>query len=153
MHRIIDARFDDLPDILSLQKLCYGENAERYNNELITPMIQTQEEIEEEFSSNLFLKVLNGTSIIGSIRAEERKDTCFIGRIFVHPEFQNRGIGTDLMNTIEKRFSHMPRYELFTGYKDKKNIYLYKKLGYTIYKKTRRHDGIIFYFMEKKRSA
>jgi len=151
MHRIVDAQFNDLPVILSLQKLCYSENALRYNNDRITPMIQTQKEIEKEFNSYLFLKVLNEASIIGSIRAEEREGTCFIGRIFVHPNFQNQGIGTSLMKTVEDRFSHLSRYELFTGYKDDKNIYLYKKLGYTVYKEIRRNDGIIFYFMEKKR--
>lgn len=151
MHRIIDADFSDLSDILSLQKLCYSENARRYNNERITPMMQTQQEIEDEYHSYLFLKVLNDSSIIGSIRAKQRGDTCFIGRIFVHPTFQNQGIGTSLMNTIEERFSHLPRYELFTGFKDEKNIYLYKKLGYTIYKETKRHDGIIFFYMEKMR--
>lgn len=149
MHHIIDATFEDLPDILALQKLCYNENARRYNNDRITPLIQTQQEIENEFSSYVFLKVINGSSIIGSIRAKERNDTCFIGRIFVHPDYQNRGIGTRLMRSVEKRFTHLPRFELFTGFKDKKNIRLYKKLGYSIFKEITRDDGIIFYYMEK----
>jgi GNAT superfamily N-acetyltransferase len=149
MHHIIDATFEDLPAILKLQKLCYSENARRYNNDQITPLIQTQQEIENEFSISLFLKAINGSSIIGSIRAEERDNTCFIGRIFVHPDYQNRGIGTRLMHSVEKRYAHLSRFELFTGFKDKKNIRLYKKLGYSIFKETKRHDGIIFYFMEK----
>ena len=149
MTTIQNATLKDLKAILQLQKLCYQENAIRYSNPQITPLIQTQDEIEQEFNTCLFLKVVSQKSIIGSIRAKEDGDTCYIGRIFVHPDHQNNGIGTRLMNSIEQRFNHIKRFELFTGYKDLKNIYLYKKLGYSIFKEITRGDGIIFYFLEK----
>jgi len=46
---------------------------------------------------------------------------------------QNQGIGTILMKEIEKCFTPK-RFELFVGSKSGKNIYLYQKLGYSIFK-------------------
>ncbi len=36
-----------------------------------------------------------------------------------------------------QKVEHIGRFELFTGYKSKKNLYLYKKLGYSIFRRKR----------------
>ncbi len=148
---ISDALFEDLPSILDLQRLCYEENAIRYNNFRILPMIQTLREVEDEFRSGVFLKAIDRSRIIGSIRARQTDQTCFIVRLFVHPDHQNRGIGKRLITSIEARFPNVFRFELFTGYKDEKNISFYKKLGYTRFRDDKREDGMVFYHMEKYR--
>lgn len=68
--------------------------------------------------------------------------SCFIGRLIVHPDFQNRGIGTGLMNKIERRFRDSARFELFTGHKSEGNIRLYRKLGYSIFKREPINDRL-----------
>ncbi len=151
MVDILEASFEDLSVILELQKLCYRENARRYNNERIKPLLQTLPEVEEEFRDCVFLKATVGSIIIGSVRARRMGRTCFIIRLFVHPDYHNRGIGTSLMKSIEIRFPDVDRYELFTGYRDEKNLYLYRKLGYKKFKEERQSDGMIFYYMEKLR--
>jgi GNAT superfamily N-acetyltransferase len=157
---ITDAFFDDLPLILDLQKFCYRENVRRYNNERILPMMQTLSDIEAEFrvSDYIFLKAQISSQIIGSIRACRRRAcgrgaACFIVRLFVHPDYQNRGIGTMLMKTIEERFPDVDRYELFTGYRDEKNIALYTRLGYRKFREEKHDDGMVFYYMEKYRDC
>ncbi len=83
------------------------------------------------------------------MRAYEENGTCYIGRLAVHPESQNRGIGKALMKAIEDHYKPQ-RFELFVGSKSDKNIYLYKKLGYTIYKTEKYGCGDIeIFYMEK----
>jgi hypothetical protein len=53
------------------------------------------------------------------------------------------------MNEIEKRFNSVLRYELFTGSKDEKNIFLYTKLGYKIFEQRTIKDNLVLVFMEK----
>ena len=67
------------------------------------------------------------------MRAFAEQGTCYIGRLIVHPDFQNQGTGTKLMNKIERLFNNSKRFELFTGHKSKWNIYFYQKLGYRIF--------------------
>ena len=67
--------------------------------------------------------------MVGSVRAYQQKDTIFIGRLAVRPDYQNKDIGAKLMISIEEVFESTKRFELFTGHKSIKNIYLYQKLG------------------------
>lgn len=139
----------DLEEILALQKLCYEECAVRYNDWKIQPMVQTLEQLEIEFNSGVVLKVENEGKIVGSVRAYAKDKTCYIGKLIVHPTSQNRGLGSRLMKAIEDEYAAVERYELFTGLEDKRNIYLYEKLGYKIFKRDRFGDSPEFVFMEK----
>lgn len=148
--RIKEAEFQDLQTILELQKLCYEENAERYNDFNIPPMVQTLEEIQDEFKNNVILKAENVSKIIGSVRAYEKNGICYIGRLIVHPDFQNKGVGAKLMAAIESSFPTASKYELFTGYKDKKNLYFYGKLGYIFFKEEYMDDNVRIVYLEKR---
>lgn len=146
---IHNAEIEDLNKIIQLQRLCYNENARRYNDFNIQPLRQTLAEITEEFRNQLFLKVEDSGEIIGSVRGYCTNDTCYIGKLIVHPDHQNRGLGTKLMCEIESRFGEADRYELFTGHEDRKNLYLYRKLGYTVFREDRVNDSLTMIFLEK----
>jgi GNAT superfamily N-acetyltransferase len=147
--KILQATVADAVEILNLQKLAYQSEAELYNNFDIPPLKQTVEEIKDQFNNHVFLKAVSEGIIIGTVRAYEENGTCYIGRLAVHPDNQNRGIGTAFMKTIEDYYKPQ-RFELFVGSKSDKNIYLYKKLGYTIYKTEKYGCGEIeVFYMEK----
>ena len=147
---IKNAVLNDLNLILELQKLCYSETAERYNDYTIPPLTQTLKELEEEYSYSIILKAEEESKIIGSIRAYEKNNICYIGRVIVHPEHQNKGIGAKLMQAIESKYPNILKYELFTGFKDDKNLYFYKKLGYKVFKEENHGDNFKFIFLEKQ---
>jgi ribosomal protein S18 acetylase RimI-like enzyme len=70
----------------------------------------------------------------------------------VKPDSQNKGIGTRLMQAIEEHFRMADRYELFTGHRNARNLYLYRKLGYREFKRVPVNDLIILVFLEKYRN-
>ena len=144
------AIISDAEEILSLQKLAYRSEAEIYNDFNIPPLVQTLESIEKDFENQYFLKAVMDGKIIGSVRAYTKEGTCYIGRLIVHPDFQNRGIGTDLMNEIERIFNTCRRFELFTGDKSERNLYFYQKLGHKIFKKAKITDQTMIVYLEKK---
>lgn len=147
--KIVVAKREDLPEILKLQKLCYLSEAKIYNVYNIPPLVQTLEVIEKDLSNQFFLKAVIDNKVIGSVRAYQKGETCYIGRLIVHPEYQNRGVGTKLMKEIEASFKDAKRFELFTGYKSSKNLYLYQKLGYTPFKTEEEQDGPKLLHLEK----
>jgi len=144
------AMISDAEEILILQKLAYRSEAEIYNDFNIPPLVQTLESIEKDFENQYFLKTVMNGKIIGSVRAYTKEGTCYIGRLIVHPDFQNRGIGTDLMNEIERIINTCRRFELFTGDKSERNLHLYQKLGYKIFKKAKITDQTMIVYLEKK---
>ncbi len=87
--------------------------------------------------------------IIGSVRASVKDGTCHIGRLVVHPDFQNQGIGTELMREIEKEFCDAERFGLFTGHRSAKSLYLYQKLGYKVFRSETISEDLKLVYMEK----
>lgn len=143
------AQLDDAREILALQRLAYRSEAELHNDFSIPPLTQTLQETITEFEQQLVLKAVIDSRIIGSVRACVKQGTCYIGKLIVHPDHQNQSIGTRLMHEIEGRFKNTQRFELFTGRKSARNLYLYRKLGYTEFKRQVISERLTLVFLEK----
>jgi ribosomal protein S18 acetylase RimI-like enzyme len=143
------ALFCDIAEILTLQKLAFQSEAKLFNDYLIIPLTQSIESIEEDFKNNLYLKAVHNGKIIGSIRAYVKENICYIGRLFVHPDHQNKGIGKSLMYHIEELFNSCKKYSLFTAKRVSKNLYFYNKLGYSIVREEKINENLTFVYYEK----
>ncbi len=147
---IKSASREDASGLLDLQRLAYQSEAELYPDSAIEPLTQSLEEVIKEFESNRILIAIRNGEIIGSVRGRMEKNTCYIGKLMVHPQFQNQGLGTRLMQEIESRFTQTTRFELFTGNLSLKNLYLYQKLGYQAYQEKKINPQLSLIFLEKK---
>ena len=136
-------------EILNLQKLAFQSQARIYDDHSLPPLTQTLEEIRDDFGNQLFLIAEVDGRIVGSVRASVKDGICHIGRLVVHPDFQNQGIGTKLMEEIEGEFSSAERFELFTGHRSEKSLYLYQKLGYNIFRSETISRDLKLVYMEK----
>lgn len=143
------ASVEDAEAILELQKLAYISEAEIIDDFTIPPLHQTIDEVFSEFHHQLFLKVEIQGRIIGSVRSYVEEGTCYIGKLIVHPDHQNRGIGTRLLRAAEDQFPEADRYELFTGHKSVKNLHIYQKNGYRIFKRRAVSEKLTLVFLQK----
>jgi len=152
MIAILRSERSDAPEILRLQKLAYLTEAELYNDFTIPPLVQTVDELAAEYATRVVLKAVNADgTIVGSVRAYEEDGSCHIGRLMVHPDCRNRGIGRMLMDRIEGEFPSCSRFELFTGSRSTRNLAFYQKLGYRIFRYERLSDAVEFAYLEKSR--
>jgi len=144
------AIYEDLAEILNLQKLAYQSEAKLLNDYSIQPLTQTLIELQNEFNKYIILKLINdeNNQIIGSVRAREENNRVYIGKLIVHPDFQNKGFGTKLLNTIESYFENKT-FELFTSSKSEKNLNIYKKNGYKEFKREKGSNNFEFIHLEK----
>ena len=140
---------EDAGEILRLQKLAYQSEARIYSDYTIPPLVQTSEDIEADFHSHVFLKALANGAVVGSVRARMDRGSCLIGRLIVHPDVQNQGIGTKLLKSIEGCFKNAERFELFTGHKSERNLHLYRKLGYRIFRREKISGRLTLVYLEK----
>jgi ribosomal protein S18 acetylase RimI-like enzyme len=149
MKSITRALLEDGEAILELQKLAFLSEAEFYNDFNIPPLTQTLEELKSNFAVKIFLKAEVEGRIVGSVIGYQVGDTGYIERLIVHPDYQGQGIGTELMGEIESLLGQVQRFELFTGYKSERNINLYERLGYRIFKSQKVSKNLSFVFMHK----
>lgn len=139
----------DLQQILDLQYRAYQSEAKLVGNLNIPPLTQTIQDLENEYKKGVVLKVVDDENIIvGSVRAYSENDTLFIGKLIVEPKLQGQGIGTKLLQEIE-RVCPSKRYELFTSSKSERNIKLYQRLGYKIFNKKTFDNELTFIYLEK----
>ena len=148
---ILEANQKDLPRILELQKDCYQQEAQIYNDYTIPPLLQTLESITTDFENQTFIKIEIQGKIIGSVRGYFENGTCKIGRLIVDKDFQNQGIGSLLIKNIEAHFNHVNTFELFTGDKSAKNLFLYKKLGYIEFKRKIINTNLELIYLKKEK--
>lgn len=146
---IKDALNDDLGRILELQYLAYQSEAELLGTSDIPPLKQTLTEVEAEFKRGVILKAVESSgTIIGSVRGWAEEGTLYVGKLIVHPEQQGHGIGSRLLEAIEERCPHT-RCELFTSAKSVKNIRLYERIGYKVFRGEKISEQLSFVYLEK----
>ena len=78
----------------------------------------------------------------------DSNDVCHVGKLVVHPGYQNQGIGKALMYEIEKYFPACRKLVVFTGEETPNTLHLYEKsrLPYRFERK----DGRSFYDFDGK---
>lgn len=138
----------DLPYILELQKMAFQSIANLLGDNKIQQIIQSSDELLQEFNNGVILKYVQDRQIVGSVRAYVDEDNvCHVGKLIVHPDYQNKGIGKALMIEIEKKFTTCSKFLLFTGEITPNTLYLYTKLGYKEISRT--CDSACMIIMEK----
>lgn len=113
-------------------------------------MLQTVEEVKDEYNKGTILKAVVDGNIIGSVRGFVDSNTLYIGKLIVHPDYQGKGIGKKLLSQIEQSFE-VSRFELFTSSKSTRNISLYEHAGYSMFKEENLTKDIrLVYFVKNK---
>jgi DNA/RNA-binding domain of Phe-tRNA-synthetase-like protein/ribosomal protein S18 acetylase RimI-like enzyme len=150
---IEQAAVQDAAEILTLQKLAYQSEAAIYGDYTIPPLTQSLDSMVTQFQHDMVLKAVLDGKIVGSVRGYLQDGTCYIGRLIVHPDFQNRGLGTRLMREIEARFGQAERCELFTGENSLKDLHIYHKLGYQPVRREQLTERVRLVYLEKWRQS
>jgi GNAT superfamily N-acetyltransferase len=147
---IRQATVGDAAEILALQRLAYQSEAQIYGDWTLPPLLQTLEEVLEQFRNHVFLKAVIEGSIIGSVRSCMSASTCHIGRLIVHPNWRNQGIGTRLLLVAERMHSDAGRFELFTGSRSSGNLRHYRRLGYKEFRREPLSNQVVLVYLEKR---
>lgn len=149
--KLMTAEETDLEEILALQYLAYRSEAELVGDFAIQPLTQTMDELRGEYLKGVVLKAVAGEKIVGSVRGRTQDGTLFIGKLMVHPDWQNKGLGKKLLARIEELYPQC-RYEFFTSADSRKNIGFYERAGYVEFAKKEFAPGLIMCCLHKQTS-
>jgi len=72
---LCDASVPDAAEILAIQKLAFQGQGILYNDFRLPPLIQTLEELIQDFKTHAFLKAVHEGKIVGSVRGRVEGDT------------------------------------------------------------------------------
>jgi ribosomal protein S18 acetylase RimI-like enzyme len=133
---LVSVTIEDLQFSYDLWKLTKKEFLEKINGEWIDEfkMENYKEECSRNIENNYLIKY-NGNNI-GWLEYELSKKYIYIGQIHILPEYQGKGIGSNIINEIIK-YGRKKKKDIFLyviKYNDKA-LKFYKKLGFKIYDK------------------
>jgi ribosomal protein S18 acetylase RimI-like enzyme len=141
---------DDAGEILTLQRAAYVSEAQLYRDAFLPALTQSLDELRAELATSSALKAVVGHRIVGAIRARLDGTTLHIGRLAVAPDWQGQGIGTRLLDAVERLAEGRAQtYTLFTGHLSTANLRLYERLGYVPVRREELHDGLAVVHLDK----
>lgn len=147
--RIEQVQPEDLESLLAVQELSYENEFKEWKKEHVPPVHQTIEDLKADLTKGPFLKAMDESGmIIGSVRGFEQDDTVYLSKLFVHPLYQDRGIGHQLMTYIERMYPNR-RFEIYTTCHSSKKLDLYARMGYIPFKEEAITPLLILVYLEK----
>lgn len=121
---ILKAEENDLQEIYDLQCLTAQKSPES------SPLDKNIEEALQEYKQSVFLKATDKTDkIVGAIGSYSENDILHITQIYVHPNWQSQGIGTKLLEEIERIYSFF-KFKLYVETKNEPAISFFESCGY-----------------------
>jgi GNAT superfamily N-acetyltransferase len=114
------------------------------------PGYDSHERMLEDMGKHHCHNIVSDGRIVGGIVIVERGDGCFhLDKIFIDPDYHNRGIGTQAMRFIEATYS-AAKWTLDTPVYSVRNHHFYEKLGYVKVDEFEEADGFRLYAYEKR---
>ncbi|MBD7963935.1 GNAT family N-acetyltransferase [Fictibacillus norfolkensis] len=134
------ASVNDAVHLTAIMKKTFDYEAEKWisNRDIIDYNIQppgyTSVEMTKYMIRELeYFKVMYDGLLVGGIIATiSGKSYGRIDRIFINPEHQGNGIGSAVINLIEKEFPFVRAWDLETSSRQLNNHHFYKKMGYVV---------------------
>ncbi len=129
------ATIEDANFIYEMQNKAFIPLLQQYEDYDTSPANQPIERVIFGLNRNdttHYLIMYNGIAV-GTIRIrmpEGSNNVIKVDRIFVNPDYQNRGISQEVFKLIEDLYPNKC-WKLDTILEEKGNVYLYEKIGYT----------------------
>lgn len=129
--RLQNATIEDKEELLDLQKKVFMPLLIKYEDHDFSPATQTMDRFIRRFEIGDYYKIYCDNNLVGSIFVFEKSPGIMkLHIINILEEYQGKGIAQEIMKRIESLYPQAERWELETILTERKNCYLYEKMGY-----------------------
>ena len=136
--KLRDCTLTDLELLLDLKRLCLRKYIEiHYGWDEEIQKQKTQKELANNLS-NMKVITLDGIDI-GITTFFEYEDYCQVGLLIIHPDYQNKGIATSIINDYIKYARENKKRIIIKTNIENPARKLYERLGFTIYETDNTH--------------
>ena len=112
---IVSPTPEDIPPMSNLLKFVWCQTFKQFLSEQPAKLLFSEERIKQWIeASNGYVglvKYLN-REIVGVISAFQDKDTIHISHLYIHPDFQNKGLGSKMIDSVLVRFPSVKKLSL-----------------------------------------
>jgi ribosomal protein S18 acetylase RimI-like enzyme len=149
MYSISRAILEDAPTMLDLQRRAFAEEGRRSGSQDIPPLAEPVEAVVEHIEKQTALVARDNGKIIGMIRGIVNDRVCTIRALAVDPAYQGHGIGSALLNSLERMLPGIAQFDLTTNTVMEGNVPFYERHGYRTVELTRHSELVTLAQMTK----
>lgn len=121
----------DAERLLEIQKEVFGPIYEKYQDHGTSPVNQSMESFLKRFDMGDYYKILYQDTLVGSVFVYENEPGVMrLHIINILRKYQNKGIAQEVMSRLEGMYPQAESWELDTIVTERRNCYLYEKMGY-----------------------
>jgi len=142
MYTIGPAVPDDAPAMLDLQLTAFAEEGRRSGTRDIPPLTEGLDAVVEHIRKQTALVARDNGKIIGSIRGIVDDRVCTVRALAVDPAHHGRGVGSALLEALERTLPDVARFDLTTNTVMERNVPFYERHDYRLTGLTR-HSALV----------
>ena len=148
IYTLRDCKLNDLDFVLKLKELGMKWYIEKiYGWNLDVQKQKTLKELQNNLSDMKIIVV--DKKDVGVTTFKETDDYYQVGLIIIHPDYQNKGIASLIINEYIKTAKTKNKRIIIKTYKENPAQNLYKKLGFSIYNTDKTHIYLDINFNKK----
>ncbi|HAZ49347.1 MAG TPA: hypothetical protein DDW76_32745 [Cyanobacteria bacterium UBA11369] len=123
---------EDIPPMSDLLKFVWGQTFKQFLSDQPAKLLFSEERIKQwiEASNGYVGLVKYLGEIVGVISAFQDKDTIHISHLYIHPDFQNKGLGSKMIDSVLVRFPSVKKLSLRVFEKNTHAIKFYQNKGF-----------------------
>jgi tRNA (guanine37-N1)-methyltransferase len=149
MYSITRAIPEDAPVMLDLQRRAFAEEGRRSGTQDIPPLTESLDAVTDHIRSQTALVARDEGKIIGMIRGIVNGRICTVRALAVDAAYRGQGLGSALLNALERTLPQVARFDLTTNTVMEGNVPFYERHGYRTIELTRHSEVVILAQMTK----
>ena len=123
---ISQAEVVDAEELKSISINAFIGNLEKYGH--YPPGIESLEWHQDKIENGIYYTILYSGKIIGGVYLiRQNKNEMEIEYLFINPEYQDKKVGANALNLLEKNHTEVKKWVLCTLYKDFRNHQIYQQ--------------------------
>ncbi|MBL4953084.1 GNAT family N-acetyltransferase [Neobacillus sp. OS1-32] len=129
--KIARTKMKEAAPLLKIQKQAFQADLKKYRDYDSSPAAESLDFFIYRMGHSLHYTVYLDGKMAGGICLVKISDDHFrLFRVFLSPEFQNKGLGTRILKMLEKQYPEVTKWSLDTPKDHARNRRFYEKFGY-----------------------
>ncbi|WP_010093141.1 GNAT family N-acetyltransferase [Ornithinibacillus scapharcae] len=141
---ITRSKTDEAERLLAIQQEAFACDLRKYEDYDTSPVNEPIDRLRTKINTFYHYTIWQDSNIIGGIDIRDLGNGKYrLNRIFLLQEYQNKGLGTQIINRVESEFPQAVEWYLDTPHLNNRNRHFYEKLGYQQIGEHRLSDKLI----------